>query len=122
METHPVWAAIVWVATLFGVPNLESHMTGIPTVPPALPDLISCTPDPPQKGQDVKICFKFGSGTTSPVSLTVEFSTPNGVVSQVVQVSESAPCVTVSVPSDATDMLVVDQSGTSAAFGRVIAP
>lgn len=94
-------------------------MTGIPTVPPALPDLISCTPDPPVAGQDVKICFKFRSGDPSPINLTVEFTTPNGVTSQIVQVSESQPCGTVAVPVGATGMTVTDPTGTSADFGRV---
>lgn len=119
MDLHPIWAVILWLATMFGFPNQESHMTGIPPVDPELPDLISCNPDPPVAGQTVEICFDFQPGNPSPITLQVDFSLkPSGVGSTTVQVSDTQKCGTVTVPSNADGMLVTDPTGTSAPFGR----
>jgi len=94
-------------------------MTGVPPAP-LLPDLISCVPDPPTRGNPVEICFDFREGDPSPIVLTVEFSTPAGLKSQTITVSHEDPCESVDVPSDATGMTVKDPTGTSDTFGRVI--
>lgn len=118
---HPVLAAIMFLVSLmFGAPSQESAMTGIPTVDPQLPDLISCNPDPPVAGQPVEICFDFQPGNPSPITLQVDFSLkPSGVGSTTVQVSDTQKCGTITVPPNADGMTVVDPTGTSAAFGRV---
>lgn len=118
--SHPILAAVAFLVTLmFGQPNQESAMTGIPPVTPERPDLITCTPDPPVAGQPVEICFKFSSGDPSPITLSVVFTLkPNGSSSANVQVSESQPCATITVPANADGMLVTDPTGTSAPFGR----
>lgn len=119
-EDHPILATVAFLVSLvFGSPYQgQNAMTGLPPAP--LPDLITCNPDPPKRGQDVSICFNFRPGDPSPVTLRVEFSTPAGTKSQTIQASNEAPCDLVAVPSDATDMLVVDESGTSGPLARVI--
>lgn len=112
MDLHPIWAVMLWIGTMIG-------MTGIPPVDPPLPDLISISPDPPVAGQPLKICFAFSKGDPSPIDLNVEFTTSNGVTSQIVQVSESQPCATITVPSDGFGITITDPTGTAADFGRV---
>lgn len=119
---HPVLAAVAFLATLiFGVPHQESAMTGIPPVPPAEPDLITLDPDPPQAGHSMKICFKFREGDPSPITLEITFTPiPGTPTVTTVQVSDSNPCATVQVPSDAATYQIIDRSGTSAGRGGAV--
>lgn len=80
--------------------------------------LISGTPDPPQAGQKLTICYDFSKVEATSVELSVEFDPPSGSVS--VHLTAAVPCADVNVPSGAGDVLVVDQSGASAAWARIV--
>jgi hypothetical protein len=84
----------------------------------ANPQRISFSPLPPVAGQPVEICYDFaGSGITK-TTLDVSF-TPDGPNSSY-DVSTAIPCVTITVPEGATQILVHDQSGKSPDNGSMI--
>lgn len=89
-------------------------MTGIPPAPP--PALITVDPDPMQAGQEAEICYAFGEGATSPVTLRITWN-PAGAGSQDLTLSSEEPCKKISVPNDAKSVNIEDLSGQSLDFG-----
>ena len=84
------------------------------------PIRISITPIPPRQGSTIEVCYDFSQAGFDDVSLSVGFDPPTGSVS--VHLTTLSQCATVAVPDDARDVLVVDQSGTSADVGAIVHP
>ena len=95
-------------------------MSPIPPAPPEAPHLISVDPDPPKRGQPVTICYAFREGDPDPALLTVEIDVPGGVNSQSIELTKDEPCETITVPADATGILITDPHGPSAEYGSTI--
>jgi len=72
---------------------------------------ITFDPNPPVQGQSLDICYNFsGSGITQ-TTLRVTFD-PGGQTSDH-DVTDTSNCVTITVPLNATSIVVEDLSGTS---------
>lgn len=72
---------------------------------------ISATPDPVADGEQTSICYDFSDGATSPVTLTLNYDPPTP--SEQITLSSDEPCKTVTVPANATGLIIEDQSGQS---------
>lgn len=80
--------------------------------------LISVDPDPPQQGEDVRVCYNFDAITGDSVSLRITFD-PGGT--ETVTVTRAERCVTVSVPQEAGVYLIEDLSRQSYDKGGPVA-
>jgi hypothetical protein len=79
---------------------------------------LSLSPLPPVAGQPVEICHDFGGSGITETMLDVSF-TPDAP-NQSYDVSTAIPCVTITVPDGATQILVHDQCGKSPDNGSMI--
>ena len=72
---------------------------------------ISLNPEPPIQGQGVEVCYDFRGTDLSQTTLRVIFD-PGGASTDH-DVTPASPCVTVSVPGNATSIKVEDLTGDS---------
>ena len=80
---------------------------------------ITLTPDPPESGKPVKICYDFSGTNLAHTHLKVTF-TPGVVSPATYVVTPEDPCVVVTVPDGAITMLIQDIDGPSPDKSAVI--
>jgi len=81
---------------------------------------ISYTPNPPVQGRSLTICYDFaGSGITA-TTLRVTFSPGGGSSDH--DVSDSDPCVTITVPGNAESITIEDLDGDSPTKSGGVSP
>lgn len=120
-ETHPVLATVLFLASLmFGIPNQETAMTGIPPAPVLK---ISVSPDPLKQGQSGQVCYSFSKDDPSPITLNIAWATLSGAVpDDTVIVTRENPCATVQVPASAVAVTIEDKTGNSADYSGSVQP
>lgn len=82
---------------------------------------ITATPDPVTAGKTLKVCYEFAPGQQS-VNLTIHYSTPNGDVLVGITLTPTDPCYDRDVPSNATGVLVTDDSGAAEDVAVTVVP
>jgi hypothetical protein len=76
-------------------------------------DYFTHSPSPAAPGTKVRICFNFdAAGVTTSLNITLDYS-PSSVPDGNATLTPAKPCVEVTIPSDATTLIVVDDSGVS---------
>lgn len=80
----------------------------------------SADPDPVQAGGKTKVCYDFssGGGTTSPVTVVLDYDSPTP--DKQITLSAAQPCQDVDIPAGATGLLLVDSSGQSEDYAVTI--
>ena len=79
-----------------------------------LPSRISVTPDPPEGGRSMEVCYDFSGSGLESAALDVSFD-PGETTRHTVTPQD--PCFTIEVPGNADTYLIEDMSGQSADKG-----
>ena len=83
--------------------------------------LISVTPDPPVAGESLTICYS-ASAANPPPSLNITLTPPGPPDEVRVPPNQDPRCETITVPLNATNILIDDPSGQSQSFGSAVRP
>lgn len=76
-------------------------------------DFFSTDPTKGVPGQALKVCFDFGAaGITGPIEIKLDWG-PSAVPDETATLTAANPCKTVTVPANATSLLLIDSSNTS---------
>ena len=82
--------------------------------------LISVTPDPPVAGESLTICYS--ASVTPPICLDLTW-VPTGPPDSVpIPPNQDPRCKTITVPLNATSILIDDPSGQSQSFASSVLP